>query len=128
MLLMPGPVFIRTVRTSNGTFIIAIAVIFNLCPGNRPARIRITYRLASRKTRLRQEGKLSTFELARKLGVGCDKIRRCRDLGLLTGYEYKEGGFLYDDPGPDVIERIPQLKRGAHLTTAHTTEEVQYAT
>ena len=91
-------------------------------------RIRITYRLLNRKTRLRQQGKLSALELARKLGVGCDKIHRCREFGLLRGHEYKQGGFLYDDPGPDIAERIPQLKRNAHLTAAHTTEEVQYAT
>lgn len=93
----------------------------------RVSRIRIAYRLSNRRTRLRQQGKLSAGELACRLGVGREKIRRCRNLGLLTGHEYKGGSFLYDDPGPDVVERM-QLKRNVHLTAAHTTEEVQYAT
>jgi len=94
----------------------------------RVTRIRMTYRLPTRWTRLRQQGKLSAPEIARRLGVSNEKVRRCREFGLLTGYEYRKGYYLYDDPGPDVIERIPQLKKNAHLIATHTTEEVQYAT
>ena len=91
-------------------------------------RIRIAYRLPNRWTRLRRQGKLSAPEIARRLGVSTEKIRRCREFGLLTAHEFKEGNYLYDDPGPDVVKQIPQLKKNAHLTAAHTTEEVQYAT
>ena len=95
----------------------------------RVERIRIAYGLPNRWTRLRQEGKLTARELAARLGVSCEKIRRCRKLGLLTAHEYKEGHYLYNDPGSDVTDRIPQLKRNAHLKNAvHTTQKVQYAT
>ena len=92
------------------------------------ARIRIAYRLPNRRTRLRQQGKLSARELADKLGVSCEKIRRCREFGLLTAHEYKEGSYLYDDLGPGIVDRIPQLKKNVHLIAVHTTQEVQYAT
>lgn len=92
------------------------------------ARIRSAYRLPNRRTRLRQQGKLSARELSDRLRVSCDKIRRCREFGLLTAHEFKEGNYLYDDPGPGIVDRIPQLKRNAHLTAVHTTQEVQYAT
>lgn len=91
-------------------------------------RIRIAYRLPNRRTRLRQRGKLSALELSDLLGVSCQKIRRCREFGLLTAHEYKEGNYLYDDPGPAVVDRIPQLKKNGQLIALHTTQEVQYAT
>ena len=94
----------------------------------RVARIRIAYRLPNRRMRLRQQGKLSASELSDKLKISRVKIRRCREFGLLTAHEYKEGSYLYDDPGPGITERIPQLKSNAHLTAVHTTQEVQYAT
>ena len=94
----------------------------------RVTRIRIVYRLPNRWTRLRKEGKLSAPEIAARLGVSSEKVRRCHEFGLLTGHEYRKGNYLYDDPGTDVAERIPQLKRHAHLTAAHATQEVQYAT
>ena len=91
-------------------------------------RIRIAYRLPNRRTRLRHLGKVSARELSDRLGVSCRKIRRCRELGLLTAHEFKEGNYLYDDPGPGVVDRIPELKKNVHLTALHTTQEVQYAT
>jgi DNA invertase Pin-like site-specific DNA recombinase len=94
----------------------------------RVERIRIAYGLPNRWTRLRQQGKLLARELSSRLGVSCGKIRRCGDVGLLRAHEYKVDHYLYDDPGPDVMERIPQLKRHAHLSVVHTTEEGQYAT
>jgi len=94
----------------------------------RVARIRIVYRLPNRRTRLRRQGKLSARDLADRLGVGCEKIRRCRELCLLTAHEYRKGSYLYDDPGPAAADRIPQLKQNAQLTIFHTTHEVQYAT
>lgn len=91
-------------------------------------RIRITYRLPNRWTRLRKKGKLSALEIAARLGVSSEKVRRCHQFGLLTGHEYRRGRYLYDDPGTDAVERIPQLRRHAHLTASHATQEVQYAT
>ena len=92
------------------------------------ARIRIVHRLPNRRARLRQQGKVSARELSVKRGVNAEKLRKCRELGLLTAHEYKEDCYLYDDPGPGIAKRIPWLKRHARLTTLHTTQEVQYAT
>jgi hypothetical protein len=91
-------------------------------------RIRIAYGLPNRWTRLRKQGKLLARELSERLGITCDKIRRCRELGLITAHEYKKGKYLYDDPGSGLIDRIPQLKKNAHLIDSHITQEVQYAT
>jgi len=90
--------------------------------------IRMAYGLENRLTRLRHRGKLTVHELSDRIGVSIYKIRKCRKLGLLTAHEYKQGYYLYDDPGPAVLDRIPQLKKHAHLIALHTTQEVQYAT
>jgi DNA invertase Pin-like site-specific DNA recombinase len=91
-------------------------------------RIRIAYGLPNRRLRLREQGKLTAPELSDRLGVSVQKIRRCREFGLLTAHEYREGGYLYDDPGPEVVDWIPQLKKHAQLIARHATQEVQYAT
>jgi len=92
-------------------------------------RIRITYRLPSRKKRLRLQGKLTALELADKLSVNVNKIRRCRKKGIIHAYEYRKGGYLYDFPGDDILTHFPQLKANAHMKTiANATNEVQYAT
>jgi len=91
-------------------------------------RIRIAYRLPNRWTRLRKKGKLLARELSEKLGISCDKIRRCHELGLITAHEYKKGNYLYNEPEPELVDRIPQLKKFAHLIFSDTTKEVQYAT
>lgn len=90
--------------------------------------IRIAYGLPNRWTRLRKQGKLNARELSEKLGVTMSKVRRCRAFGLLTAHEYKKGQYLYDDPEPGLVDRMPQLKKNAHLTASHTMHEVQYAT
>jgi hypothetical protein len=94
----------------------------------RVGRIRIAYGLRSRRTRLEAQGKLTAGELAAKLCVGTAKIRTCREKGLLKAHEYKSGHYLYDDPGPDVLTRIPQLRPHARPNTTDATDEVQYAT
>jgi DNA invertase Pin-like site-specific DNA recombinase len=91
-------------------------------------RIRIAYRLPNRRTRLRRQGKLLAREVSERLGITCGKIRRCRECGLLTAYEYQKGKYLYDDPGLGLADHIPPLKMNAHFTASHTTKEVQYAT
>jgi len=91
-------------------------------------RIRFAYGLPNRWTRLRKRGKLLARELSERLGTTCDKIRRCRELGLLIAYEYKKGQYLYDELEPGIVDQIPQLRKNARLIVSHTTEEVQYAT
>jgi DNA invertase Pin-like site-specific DNA recombinase len=85
------------------------------------ARIRAAYGLPNRRTRLRKQGKLSVYELSDKLGISFEKIRRCHAFGLINAYEYKKGSYLYDDPGPGILDQIPQLKKNAHLIALHTT-------
>jgi DNA invertase Pin-like site-specific DNA recombinase len=91
-------------------------------------RIRIAYDLPNRWTRLRKRGKLLARELSERLGITCGKIRRCRELGLLTAHEYRKGLYLYDEPGSGLVDRIPQLRKNAQLIVSHTTQEVHYAT
>jgi DNA invertase Pin-like site-specific DNA recombinase len=91
-------------------------------------RIRFVYGLPKRWTRLRKRGKLQAREFSEKLGTTCEKIRRCRELGLLIAYEYKKGHYLYDEPEPGIIDQIPQLRKNARLIVSHNTQEVQYAT
>jgi len=92
-------------------------------------RICVTYKLLSRKKRLRQQGKLTAREIAAKLSVNAAKIRRLRKKNIIQGYEYRKGGYLFDCPGDDILTRFPQLKANAHMKTiTNTTNEVQYAT
>lgn len=91
-------------------------------------RIRITYKLPSRQTRLRKQGKLTARELAARFAVSPEKIRNCGREGLLAAYEYRKGCYLYDDLEPDAVAQIPQLRPFAHVFTAHATDEAQYAT
>jgi DNA invertase Pin-like site-specific DNA recombinase len=91
-------------------------------------RIRMAYGLPNRWKRLRKQGKLLAREVSERLGISCGEIRRCRGLGLLTGYEYQKGKYLYDDPGLGLADDILPLKMNAHVTASHPTKEVQYAT
>ena len=93
--------------------------------------IRMAYKLPTRRTRLRQRGMLSAREIGAELAVNPDKIRQCRSLGLLHAHEYRRGKYLYEEPGSDMVEKIPQLKRHAHMKLKrlpNTVKEVQYAT
>jgi DNA invertase Pin-like site-specific DNA recombinase len=92
------------------------------------ARIRLSYGLPNRWKRLRKQGKLLAREVSEKFGIRSREIRRCRDLGLLTGYEYQKGKYLYDDPGFGLANNMLPLKMNARFTASHTTKEVQYAT
>ena len=94
----------------------------------RVKRIRMAYRLQSRWSRLRQQGKLSAREFATKLGISVDKVRRCRENRLIMAHEFKKDNYLYNAPEPDILERVPQLKMHARLNAVQSTEEVQYAT
>ena len=91
-------------------------------------RIRTTYGLPNRWKRLRKQGKLLAREVSERRGITCGEIRRCRECGLLTGYEYQKGKYLYDDPGIGLADSILLLKINAQVTASHPTKEVQYAT
>lgn len=149
-LTLPRPRKIGELRKTDSSIVTAIDELLDDCPdykiaailnarGMRSAtgqlftlthvsRTRIAYQLPNRWNRLRAKGKLTTKELAERFGVSVDKIRHCGQQGLLGCHEYRKGYYLYDDPGPDALTRIPQLKRHAHVKPLHTTDEVQYAT
>jgi DNA invertase Pin-like site-specific DNA recombinase len=91
-------------------------------------RIRIAYGLPNRRIRLRKRGKLLARELADRFGIACEKVRRYRELGLLNAHEYRRGKYLYDDPDPGFLDRIPNLKMNALLEASYITKEVQYET
>jgi hypothetical protein len=67
------------------------------------ARLRRTYHLTDRFTRLRQTGLLTLAELATQLDVCPSTIRRWHRTGLLVAYAYndKKGEYLYAAPAAD---------------------------
>jgi DNA invertase Pin-like site-specific DNA recombinase len=63
------------------------------------ARLRKTYELPDRFTRLRAKGLLTVVEMAVKLGVCTSTIKQWRAAGLLTAYAYSEKPeYLYELP------------------------------
>ncbi len=75
--------------------------------------IRIANKLPTRSVRLRKRGMLNARELGVKLAINPSKIRKCGKLGLLHAHEYSRGKYLYEEPGPDLVKKIPQLARHA---------------
>ena len=65
----------------------------------RVAYIKNTYRLRSRYQRLRDRGMLSATELADRLGIHAQTLIRWGKHGIIKCHAYKDGGFLYEDPG-----------------------------
>lgn len=62
-------------------------------------KIRQTYGLEDRFSRLRRQGLLTQEEMARLLGVCVKTVREWRDAGLPTAHSYNDrGGCLYDPP------------------------------
>jgi DNA invertase Pin-like site-specific DNA recombinase len=69
-------------------------------------RIRRSYNLRDRLTRLRATGLLTLEEYAAAVGVRGSTARRWRQWGLLAGHKYDDrGACLYDPPGPNSPKR-----------------------
>lgn len=65
-------------------------------------RIRSSYGLADRYTRLRASGMLALQEMAKKLGVCKDMVKIWRRRGLLRAKAYNDKGqYLFEPPGED---------------------------
>ena len=60
-----------------------------------------TYRLRSRRQRLRATGMLTISEFAAAHGVANNTIKAWRRAGIVSGTRYNDKGeFLYDPPDP----------------------------
>jgi len=69
--------------------------------GAAVCRIRRSYSLKSRYQRLRDRGLLTLSEIAEKLRVSDNTIRRWQERGLIQAYVYDDhNNRLYEDPGP----------------------------
>ena len=66
-------------------------------------RLRRTYKLVNRFTRLRNAGMLTLQEMAQRLNLCSTTVRDWRDRGLLRAKRYNDRGeCLYELPGPDI--------------------------
>jgi hypothetical protein len=87
-------------------------------------QIRIHYQLPSHTQRLRDAGLLSLAEIARRLGIHPNTVKKWRNDGLLTGrLANDKGEYLYQLLGPDLTRprtgRPP--RRPGPTTTTKTT-------
>jgi len=64
-------------------------------------RLRIDYALRSRYDRLRERGLITTDELAERLNVCTDTIKRWRRAGLLKAHKCDDRGDYFFDPGAE---------------------------
>jgi hypothetical protein len=75
-------------------------------------QIRMNYELESRYSRLRARGMLSLDEIAAKLGVCCNTIKRWRRAGLLLAHRYDDrDDYLFEGPGPDAISILMRKRQ-----------------
>ena len=90
-------------------------------PFHRPMvrRIRIDYALPSRHDRLRARGLLTLHEMAQRLNICPDSLKRWRRAGLLKAHKYDDrGGYLFEPPGPGTpIKHQHQGKTTGKSTT-----------
>lgn len=71
-------------------------------------KLRDTYGLKSRYTRLREAGLLTTEEMAKALGVSPKRVRIWRRAGLLRGAPVNDKEvYLFEPPGPHPPTRSP---------------------
>ncbi len=82
-------------------------------------RLRIDYALRSRHDRLHDRGLMSTGELAERLNVCTDTIKRWRRAGLLKAHQCDDkGDYLFEPPGADTpIKYQHQGKTTGRSTT-----------
>ena len=90
-------------------------------PFHRPMvrRLRIDYALRNRHARLLTRGLLTLHEMAQRLNICSDTLKRWRRAGLLKAHKYDDrGGYLFEPPGPDTpIKHQHQGKTTGKSTT-----------
>jgi len=75
-------------------------------------RLRRTYRLKSRRQRLRENGWLTVHELAKLLGCSATRLNHWRKTGLLVSLRFGErNDCLYQPPSATVIAEIRRRQR-----------------
>ena len=81
--------------------------------------IRMAYALPSRHDRLLTRGLLTLHEMAQRLNICPDSLKRWRRAGLLKAHKYDDrGGYLFEPPGPDTpIKHQHQGKTTGKSTT-----------
>jgi DNA invertase Pin-like site-specific DNA recombinase len=73
-----------------------------------------TYRIPSRRQRLRAAGMLTTAEIADLLGIHPNTVKAWRRTGLVSGVRYNDKGeMLYHRPDPDNPPQRPTIGRPA---------------
>ncbi|MER6121465.1 recombinase family protein [Streptomyces sp. NPDC001795] len=88
--------------------------------------IRIRYRLRSHPQRLADQGMLSLREIARRLGLHTNTVKKWRDAGLLTGRVANDKGeYFYHLPGPDLVR--PRIGRPPSPRPAPTETTIESA-
>jgi len=94
------------------------------------ARLRRTYKLADRFTRLRQSGLLTQTEVAAQLGVCAATIRCWQKSGLLVAYAYNDkGSYLYAAPAANAPLKWKHKRSSPSFEPlSHRPQEVQCAT
>jgi hypothetical protein len=60
-----------------------------------------TYRLRMRYDRLRSRGMLTKDELAKRLGIHEQTLKRWATHGIIRAHAYNRHAWLYEDPGPN---------------------------
>lgn len=90
-------------------------------PFHRPMvrRLRIDYALRNRHDRLLTRGLLTLHEMAQRLNICSDTLKRWRRAGLLKAHKYDDrGGYLFEPPGPGTpIKHQHQGKTTGKSTT-----------
>ncbi len=86
-------------------------------------QIRTHYQLPSHPQRLRDAGLLTLAEIARRLHVHPNTVKKWHNHGLLTGrLANDKGEYLYQLPGPDLVRpRTGRPPRRSPTTTTETT-------
>ncbi|TKA00280.1 DUF5372 family protein [Actinacidiphila oryziradicis] len=84
--------------------------------------IRRAYHLRSHPQRLTELGMVSLNEIARRLALHPNTIKKWRDAGLLTGrLANDKGEYLYHLPGPDLVR--PRIGRPPACGPSHDSAE-----
>ena len=90
-------------------------------------QIRTHYQLPSHPQRLRDTGLLSLAEIARRLAIHPNTVKKWRNDGLLTGrLANDKGEYLYQLPGPDLVR--PHTGRPPRRPSPTTTETTAAST
>jgi hypothetical protein len=92
-------------------------------------RLRKTYQLVDRFTRLRKAGMMTLREMAQHLNVCSWTVKNWRDQGRLRAHRYSDKGeCLYEPPGPGIPKKGARRRNTvlASELPSNRTNEVQY--